>query len=89
MLFQANKTKSIFKLKNNILDICIHKYVGCGDNLYLNCHRLNINDRDLFTDSMEEAVKRSQGIISEVMREIKLNAEKFILDDSDIEYTDW
>lgn len=89
MLFKVNKRKSIYDLKNNPLRICIHKYVGYGDNLYLTCHKLSIQDQDLFTEDVTEAVKKSQGIISEVLRDITLNAKAFILDDSDIEYTDW
>ena len=89
MVFKVNKMKSIYDLKNNPLGICIHKYVGCGDNLYLTCHKLNIRDRDLSTDDIVEAVKKSQGIISEVLRNINLNAKAFILDDSDVECTDW
>lgn len=89
MVFKVNKMKSIYDLKNNPLGICIHKYAGCGDNLYLTCHKLDIRDRDLFTDDIVEAVKKSQGIIRDVLRDISLNAMAFILDDSDVEYTDW
>lgn len=89
MLFRVNKMKSIYDLKNNPLGICIHKYVGCGDNLYLTCYKLNIWDRDLFTEDITEAVKKSQWIIRDVLRDISLNAMAFILDDSDVEYTDW
>ncbi len=87
MKFKTNKMKTIFDLKDNPLGICIHKYVGCGDLLYLTCHKLHIEAQDLQTEDMGEAVKKSQGIISEVLRDITLNAKNFILDDSDIEYT--
>lgn len=89
MLFQVNKKKTIYNLKANTLGICIHKYVGCGDNLYLSCHKLNIQGRDLYTEDMNEAVKNAQGIISEILRDITMNARAFILDDSEIKYTDW
>jgi hypothetical protein len=89
MIFKVNKRKSIYELKNNPLGISIHKYVGDGDNLYLTCYKLNIRNRDLYTEDMAEAVKKSQGIISEELRDISLNAKAFILDDSDIEYIDW
>lgn len=89
MLFKVNKMKSVYDLKNNPLGICIHKYVGCGDNLYLTCYKLNIWDRDLLTEDITEAVKKSQWIIRDVLRDISLNAMAFILDDSDVEYTDW
>jgi hypothetical protein len=81
--------KSIYDLKNNPLGICIHKYAGCGDNLYLTCYKLSIQDQDLFTEDIVEAVKKSQGIVSEALRYINLDAKAFILDDSDVEYSDW
>jgi len=89
MLFKVNKMKSIYDLKNNPLGICIHKYAGCGDSLYLTCHKLGIQDRDLYTEDMAEAVRKSQGIISEMLRDITMNAKAFILDDSDVECTNW
>ena len=33
---KEHKTGSIFTLKDNSLGIIIHKYVGCGDELFLN-----------------------------------------------------
>ena len=41
------KTGSIFALKYNSLGIVIHKYVGCGDALFLNCSALDILNYDL------------------------------------------
>lgn len=89
MLFKVNNMKTIFDLKDNALGICIHKYVGCGNNLYLTCHKMNINTYDLFTEDMGEAIRKSQEIISKTLMELTLNAKAFILDDSDIEYTNW
>ena len=87
MKFKTNKMKTIFDLQDNPLGICIHKYIGCGESLFLTCHKLHIDAQDLHTKDMDEAVKKSQWIISEVLREINLNAKKFIIDDSDIEFT--
>ena len=36
------ETGSIFTLQDNSLGISIHKYVGCGDALFLNIKALNI-----------------------------------------------
>ena len=62
------KTGSIFALKYNSLRIVIHKYVGCGDTLFLNCSTLGIYNYDLRTEDFEEAVSKAKEII---MREVK------------------
>ena len=41
------KTGSIFALNYNSLKIVIHKYVGCGDTLFLNCSTLGIYNLSL------------------------------------------
>lgn len=65
------KTGSIFALKDNSLGIVIHKYVGYGDTLFLNCSALNIFNRDLGTEDFEEAVSKAKEVI---MREVKKNS---------------
>lgn len=62
------KTGSIFTLKYNSLGISIHKYVGCGDSLFLNSKALNIDNYDLGTEDFEEAVNKAKEV---VMREVK------------------
>ena len=62
------KTGSIFTLKYNSLGISIHKYVGCGDSLFLNSKALNIDNYNLGTEDFEEAVNKAKEV---VMREVK------------------
>lgn len=69
MKWKENNTKTIYDLKNNSLDICIHKIVG-SENLYLNCHKLNVSDYNLQTTDFDEAVKKSQVIIMERSTEL-------------------
>ena len=54
------KTGSVFTLKYNSLGIVIHKYVGCGDALFLNCSALDILNYDLGTEDFEEAVSKNK-----------------------------
>ena len=44
------KTGSVFALKYNSLGIVIHKYVDCGDALFLNSKALGIDNYDLRTE---------------------------------------
>jgi hypothetical protein len=41
-------------------NICIHKIRQCGDNWYLNCYALGLNDYNLQTTDFREAIIRSK-----------------------------
>lgn len=62
------KTGSVFTLQDNSLGISIHKYAGCGDELFLNSKALNIDNYDLETEDFDEAVSKAKEV---VMREVK------------------
>lgn len=74
------KTGSIFNLKNNSLGISIHKYVGCGDKLFLNSKALNINNYDLETEDFEEAVSKAKEVVMCEVKKIREDAYKFYSD---------
>lgn len=69
MKWKENNTKTIYDLKDNKLNICIHKIAG-SEKLYLNCYKLNINDYNLDTTDFNEAVKKSQVIIMDRATEL-------------------
>lgn len=73
---QKPEEGSIFTLKNP-LGICIHKYVGCGDNLYLSCDRLGIDTENLHTEDFNEAVNKAKQIIMIYSRRMFLDAQAF------------
>ena len=75
------KTGSIFTLKDNSLRISIHKYVGCGDALFLNSTTLGIDNYDLETEDFNEAVSKSKEIVTERMKYLRDEAHKFIVDE--------
>ena len=79
------ETGSIFTLKNNSLGISIHKYVGCGDALFLNSKALNIDNYDLGTEDFEEAVIKSKEVIMSKVKKIREDAYRFY-SDSNIEF---
>lgn len=89
MIFKRNKRDSIFYLKGNDIGICIHKLVGCGNMMFLNCRQLNIMDYDLCTDDFGQAVKNAKEIILKTVNKIAFSANSFAFDDTSIEFTDW
>lgn len=76
------KTGSVFTLKNNSLGISIHKYVGCGDALFLNSKALNIDNYDLGTEDFEEAVSKAKEVIMSKVKKIREDAYRFCMDNN-------
>lgn len=76
------KTGSIFTLKYNSLGIVIHKYVGCGDSLFLNSKALNIDNYDLGTEDFEEAVNKAKEVVMREVKKIREDAYRFYSDNS-------
>lgn len=79
------KTGSVFALKSNSLGIVIHKYVGCGDALFLNCSALDIFNYDLETEDFGEAVSKAKEIIMSKVKKIREDSYRFY-SDSNIEF---
>lgn len=78
------KTGSIFTLKSNSLGIVIHKYVGCGDALFLNSKVLSIDNYDLGTEDFDEAVSKAKEVVMREVKKIREDAYRFY-SDSNIE----
>ena len=76
------KTGSVFTLKNNSLRISIHKYVGCGDSLFLNSKALNIDNYNLGTEDFEEAVNKAKEVVMREVKKIREDAYRFYSDNS-------
>ena len=82
---EKTETGSIFTLKDNSLGISIHKYVGCGDALFLNSKALSIYNYDLETEGFDEAVSKAKEVIMREVKKIREDAYRFYLD-SNIEF---
>lgn len=76
------KTGSIFALKYNSLGIVIHKYVGYGDALFLNCSALDILNYDLETEDFKEAVSKTKEIIMREVKKIRDDSYRFYSDNN-------
>ena len=79
------ETGSIFTLQDNSLGISIHKYVGCGDALFLNSKAMNINNYDLGTEDFDEAVSKAKEVVMREVKKIREDAYRFY-SDSNIEF---
>lgn len=73
---------SVFTLKSNSLGISIHKYVGCGDSLFLNIKALSIYNYDLGTEDFEEAVSKAKEVVMREVKKIREDAYRFYSDNS-------
>ena len=85
----TNKNKSSFRVDGNDLDIVIHKYVGCGENLYLTCSKLRIDCADLHTNDVNAAVSNAKEIIEKQVDYIEHESQKFLIDESPVEIVRW
>ena len=83
----AKKSGTIFELKNNKLGIRVHKYVGCGDKLFLSCKCLGIDMADLGTEDFDKAVEVAKDIVYKEANEILQEAKKFYLNENENEFT--
>ena len=79
------KTGSVFALKYNSLVIVIHKYVGYGNVLFLNCSALDIYNHNLGTEDFEEAVSKAKEVVMCEVKKIREDAYKFY-SDTNIEF---
>ena len=76
------ETGSIFTLKDNSLGISIHKYVGCGDKLFLNSKALNIDNYNLETEDFEEAVRKAKEVVMHEVKKIREDSYRFCSDNN-------
>ena len=76
------KAGSIFTLQDNSLGISIHKYVGCGDALFLNSKALNIDNYDLGTEDFNEAVSKAKEVVMREVKKIREDAYRFYSDNN-------
>jgi len=76
MIWEKNKKETIFYLKENELDICIHKIVGL-EGWFLSCNKLGISQETLKAENFNEAVRESQIIIIKIASKLYNLAGEF------------
>ena len=75
---------TIFRIKENGFNICIHKIIGCGDVWYLDCAELGIDDLPLKNRNLFGCVKDSKEIIKNKLETLNVRFVSIYVDD-DIE----
>lgn len=78
------KTGSIFALNYNSLKIVIHKYIGYGDTLFLNCNTLGIYNYNLGTEDFKKGVSKAKEVVMRKVKKVREDAYRFY-SDSNIE----
>lgn len=84
---QEPETGTIFNLKGCGVRITIHKFAGCGENLYLSCPELSISEEDLKTEDFNEATKAARKIVKKRIDFLIEATKDFITQDSKEEFT--
>lgn len=74
---QKAEDGSVFKYQGKP-DITIHKYIGCGNALFLTCAELGLDKVDLRTEDFGIASYRAQIMIAERLNIIRSKYEEFI-----------
>ena len=77
------KDGTIFTLKNIGVGIVIHKIHGLGDEFYLSCSILGIDDFGLNTEDFDLAVENAKVIIQTKLTSINNHFDKFLSDTSE------
>ena len=84
---QKENDGTIFYLKEINLKLSIHKYLGCGNNLYLTCSELGFSRESLKTECFDEAVEIAKNKINQRLEYLQNEYKKFIDDKSENEFS--
>ena len=72
---------TIFRIKENGFNICIHKIIGCGDAWYLDCAWLGIDDLPLKNRNLFGCVKEAKEIIKNKLETLNVRFLSLYVDD--------
>ena len=75
--WKANNKVTIWVIESPIR-MTIHKYVGCGDELFFDCRELGINDVDLHTTDLEIAEEQAVKLMEQHLSELNARATKIL-----------
>ena len=67
---------TVFETTNGTIDICVHKYVGCGDTLYLSSNAVGIRNRKLKSEKIISAIHEAEIIVQEKVKMMKKDIEE-------------
>lgn len=79
-LGEAASCGSVFSLNQEKVGLSIHKLIRCGDELYLNCYPLGIENLSLNTNDFNEAVERAKRLVADRLRRLQELYVTFLTD---------
>lgn len=69
----------IFRIQHSGLTVCVHNYVGCGDQLYVSCPELDISTRELKSTSLPEARIEALRFIESYTQKLVKTASELVI----------
>ena len=69
---------TIFNGKCGLVDVTVHKFVGCGDTLYLSSNCVGISNKELKNTSIIAAIQEAEMIVNKKIIAMKNDADKIL-----------
>ena len=68
--YNEDISKATIRTIEQPLHMSIHKYIGCGDELFFDCKELGINCVDLNTENFDEAEEKAMEVLDKRCKEL-------------------
>lgn len=69
---------TIFRGECGLVDVTVHKIIGCGDTLYLSSTCAGISDKELKSTSIIAAIQEAEIIVNKKIIAMKNDADKML-----------
>lgn len=80
--YNEDISKATIRTIEQPLHMSIHKYIGCGDELFFDCKELGINCVDLKTEDFDEAERKAMEVLDKRCKEL-MESVNAVLSDYD------
>ena len=67
---------TVFETRNGTIDICVHKYVGCGDTLHVSSVAVGLKNKKLRSLEIIEAIHEAENIVQEKIKLMQKDIDK-------------
>ena len=68
--YNEDISKATIRTIEQPLHMSIHKYIGCGDELFFDCKELGINCVDLKTEDFDEAEENAMKVLDKKCKQL-------------------
>lgn len=76
--YNEDISKATIRKISSPIAMSIHKYVGCGDNLYFSCNEFGFIRTDLCTEDWDEAEKKALNMLKNKCDELIKKVDELI-----------